>query len=198
MIVLGLTGSIGMGKSTTAKMFADAGVPVWDADAVVHRLYGPGGAGAAAIARIAPAVVSDAGVDRGKLRDAVLADPHLLKQVEAAIHPLVGQDRAGFIAEAKAAGRAIVVCDIPLLYEGSSEGTLDKVVVVTAPADVQRSRVLDRPGMSEAAFEAILAKQVPDAVKREKADFLIDTSLGMAVARTRVADIIAELEGSDA
>ena len=193
MIILGLTGSIGMGKSTTATMFAEAGVPVWDADAVVHRLYGPGGAGAQAISAIAPGSVGADGVDRAKLRTAILADPTLLKQIEAVIHPLVGQDRAHFIAEARTEGEKLVLCDIPLLYEGGSERHLDKVVVVTAPADVQRARVMERPGMTAEAFETILSKQVPDAVKREKADFLIDTSQGMAAARTRVTEIIAEV-----
>ena len=193
MIVLGLTGSIGMGKSTTAAMFAEAGVPVWDADAVVHRLYGPGGAGVEAIAAIAPDAVGLDGVDRTKLRAAILEDTGLLKQIEAVIHPLVGADRARFIAAARERGEALVLCDIPLLFEGGNEHYLDKVVVVTAPADVQRDRVLARPGMTEEAFQAILAKQVPDAVKREKADYIIDTSLGMDAAQARVKEIIADL-----
>ncbi len=198
MIVLGLTGSIGMGKSTTAGMFADAGVPIWDADAVVHALYGPGGAGAAAIAGLVPEVVGPEGVDRAKLRAAILADGSLLPKVEAVIHPLVGQDRARFLDDARAAGHRLVLCDIPLLYEGGNERALDSVVVVTAPPEVQRERVLARPGMTEDAFEAILAKQVPDAVKREKADYIIDTSLGVEVARARVAEIIEVLGGPNA
>lgn len=193
MILLGLTGSIGMGKSTTAKMFADRGVPVWDADAVVHDLYGPGGQGAAAIAAIVPDAVDADGVDRTKLRAAIMADATVLPKVEAAIHPLVGQDRNAFLSKARAQGHAMAVCDIPLLFETGGEQWLDKVVVVTAPADVQRARVLARPGMTETAFEAILAKQVPDALKREKADFLIDTSLGMDHAAAEVARIIASL-----
>lgn len=193
MVILGLTGSIGMGKSTTAKMFADAGVPVWDADAVVHAIYGPGGKGADAIAAIAPDTVGAQGVDRAKLRAAILEDSSLLKKIEALIHPLVGQDRAGFLADARERGERLVLCDIPLLFEGGNEEHLDKVVVVTAPADVQRARVLDRPGMTEEAFQAILAKQVPDAVKREKADYIIDTSEGMEAARARVVEIIEEL-----
>jgi dephospho-CoA kinase len=193
MIVVGLTGSIGMGKSTTAKMFAEAGVPVWDADAVVHRLYGPDGAGAVALTAIAPDAVTDDGVDRTKLREAILANPGLLKDVEAAIHPLVAGDRNRFLIAARDQGAALAICDIPLLFETGAEQWLDKVVVVTAPAEVQRDRVLARPGMTEAAFEAILAKQVPDAEKRAKADFLIDTSDGMDAARDRVTEIIATL-----
>lgn len=196
MIVLGLTGSIGMGKSTTAAMFAEAGVPVWDADAVVHALYGPGGAGAEALAAIAPDAVGPGGVDRAKLRAAILEDATLLTRIEAVIHPLVGQHRAAFLADHRERGTPLVLCDIPLLYEGGNERFLDKVVVVTAPAEVQRQRVLDRPGMTEDAFQAILAKQVPDAVKRERADYLIDTSLGIDHARARVAEIIEELSAN--
>lgn len=194
MIVLGLTGSIGMGKSTTAAMFTEAGVPTWDADAVVHRLYGPGGAGAAAIADFAPEVVTDDGVDRACLRAAIIETPALLKQVEAAIHPLVAQDRNHFLAESRESGAALALCDIPLLFETGADKWLDKIIVVTAPGDVQRARVLARPGMTEAAFAAILAKQVPDAEKRSRADFLIDTSHGMDPARARVAEIIATLK----
>lgn len=198
MIVLGLTGSIGMGKSTTAKMFAEAGVPVWDADSTVHRLYATGEAGAAAIAKIAPEALVDGAVDRSKLREAIMEHASLLKQVEGVIHPLVGQDRAGFLANAREQGHRIAVVDIPLLFEGGGEKHVDQVVVVTAPAEVQRARVLERPGMTEEAFETILAKQVPDSIKREKADHLIDTSLGMDHARQRVAEIIASLEATDA
>ena len=193
MIKLGLTGSIGMGKSTTAQMFRDAGIPVWDADATVHALYGPGAAGSEALRAVAPDAVTDEGVDRAKLRAAIIADPSLLKKVEAAIHPLVGEDRNAFLHQAWRDGDRIVLCDIPLLFEGGNEQNMDKVVVVTAPADVQRERVLARPGMTDEAFQAILSKQVPDAIKREKADYLIDTSLGMDHARRRVAEIIEEL-----
>ena len=198
MIVLGLTGSIGMGKSTTAKMFAEAGVPVWDADSTVHRLYAAGEAGAAAIAKIAPQAIVDGAVDRSKLRAAIMEDANLLKRVESVIHPLVGQDRAAFLANAREQGHKLAVVDIPLLFEGGGERNVDQVVVVTAPPDVQRARVLERPGMTEEAFETILAKQVPDAVKREKADHLIDTSLGMEHARQRVAEIIEALGGANA
>lgn len=193
MIVLGLTGSIGMGKSTTAAMFAEAGIPVWDADAAVHRLYAAGGEGSPAIARLVPRAVSDAGIDRTKLRAAILADAGLLPQVEAAIHPLVAADRNRFLTEARAQGAPLVLCDIPLLYETGAEKWLDKVAVVTAPAEVQRQRVLARPGMTEEVFSAILAKQVPDAEKRSRADFVIDTGQGLEPVRRQVAGIIAGL-----
>lgn len=196
MIVLGLTGSIGMGKSTTAAMFADAGVPVWDADAAVHRLYAAGSEGSRALARIIPHAVSDAtGTDRAKLRAAIVADPGLLPQIEAVIHPLVGTDRAGFLDRARADGAKLVLCDIPLLYETGGEKWLDKVAVVSAPAEVQRERVLARPGMTEDAFAAILAKQLPDGEKRKRADFVIDTGRGIEPVRRRVGEIIAELTG---
>ena len=195
MIVLGLTGSIGMGKSTTAKMFREAGIPVWDADCTVHRLYGPDGAGSTALAEIVPDVVGEGGVDRTKLRASIIADPGLLKKVEQLIHPLVGQDRAEFIARAREQGQELVVCDIPLLFETGGETSVDKIVVVTAPPDVQRRRVLKRPGMTQEAFEAILAKQVPDAEKRKRADFLIDTGKGMDHARAEVAEVILALTG---
>lgn len=198
MILIALTGSIGMGKSTTAKMFAEAGVPVWDADAAVHKLYGPGGAGAAAIARVAPDAVDANGVDRARLRAAIIADASLLKKVEAAIHPLVGQDRAEFLAAARAAGHPMAVCDIPLLFETGGDKAFDKTVVVSANAEMQRTRVLERPGMTEEAFEAILAKQVPDAEKRARADYVVDTSQGLDHAREQVLAIIEELGGADA
>jgi dephospho-CoA kinase len=195
MIVLGLTGSIGMGKSTTAQIFAEAGVPVWDADAAVHRLYAAGAEGSRAIERLVPHAVSDAGTDRGKLRSAILADPGLLSQVEAAIHPLVAADRARFLGQARGQSVKLVLCDIPLLYETGAEKWLDKVAVVTAPAEIQRERVLARPGMTEEAFAAILAKQVPDAEKRSRADFVIDTGQGLEPVRRQVADIVARLTG---
>ena len=195
MIVLGLTGSIGMGKSTTLGFFAEAGVPVWDADAAVHRLYGPGGKGAEAIAAIAPDAVGPEGVDRAKLRAAILADPALLKRVEAAVHPLVAADRDAFLARARASGAAAAVCDIPLLFETGAENWLDRTAVVSAPAQQQRERVLRRPGMTAEAFEAILAKQVPDAEKRARADYVIDTGQSREHAREQVLAILAELKG---
>jgi len=193
MTVLGLTGSIGMGKSTTLAMFASLGVPVWDADAAVHRLYGPGGAGAAAIGALVPDAVGPDGVDRARLRAAVLADPSLLPRIEAVIHPLVAADRDTFLAKARAAGAAVAVCDIPLLFETGAESWLDKVAVVSAPAKVQRERVLRRPGMTVEALEALLAKQMPDAEKRARADYVIDTGRSKKYARAQVEAILAEL-----
>ena len=144
MIVVGPTGSIGMGKSTTLAAFADLGAPVWDADAAVHRLYGPGGAGVEPIRTLVPDAAGPEGIDRTKLRAAILADPALLERIEAAIHPLVAADRDAFLAEARAGGAALAVCDIPLLFESGADAWLDKVVVVSAPADIQRARVLAR------------------------------------------------------
>ena len=195
MLLIALTGSIGMGKSTTAKMFADAGIPVWDADAAVHKLYGPGGAGSDAIAQLVPDAVTSDGVDRSKLRAAILADKTLFKKIEAVIHPLVGQDRADFLEAARNDKADIAICDIPLLFETGGNKAFDKVVVVSAPADIQRQRVLERPGMTEEAFEAILAKQVPDAEKRAQADYIVDTSKGIEAAEKQVAEIIADLRG---
>jgi len=196
VILIALTGSIGMGKSTTAEMFAEAGIPVWDADAAVHRLYGPAGAGAAAIAEIAPEAVDDNGVDRDRLRAAILADKGLLREVEARIHPLVGADRTEFLAKAHAAGHKLVLCDIPLLFETGGNNAFDKVVVVSAPAAIQRTRVLERPGMTEEAFETILARQTPDAEKRARADFIVDTGQGLEHARAQVTAIVADLQGA--
>ncbi|MEM1314883.1 MAG: dephospho-CoA kinase, partial [Pseudomonadota bacterium] len=171
MKVLALTGSIGMGKSATAAMFAEEGVPVWDADAAVARVYGPGGAAVPAIAALRPDCVTDGpdgrpedrAVDRPALRAAVTEDPSLIPQLEAIAHPLVGEDRAAFLAEAKARKAPLALVDIPLLYETGGESRVDAVAVVSAPAEVQRQRVLDRPGMTQKTFETILAKQTPDA-----------------------------------
>ncbi|PDQ17772.1 dephospho-CoA kinase [Mesorhizobium sanjuanii] len=193
MIVLGLTGSIGMGKSTTAKMFAEAGVPVHDSDEAVHRLYA--GKGAPLVEAAFPGTTVSGAVDRAKLAGYVLGDGAALKRLEAIIHPLVRADADAFLARNRAAGAPLVVLDIPLLFETGGRGRVDKVVVVTAPADIQRARVLARPGMSEAKLAAILAKQVPDAEKRRQADFIIDTSQGFEAARAAVAAIIAELTG---
>jgi dephospho-CoA kinase len=186
---LGLTGSVGMGKSTTARLFAEAGVPVWDADAAVHRLYAAGGGGAAAIAGLAPGAVAGDAVDRDRLRDAIVADPALLGRIEARIHPLVAADREAFAAAHGAA--EVVVFDIPLLFETGGARGLDGVLVVTAPAAVQRERVLTRPGMTPEALERILARQMPDAEKRARADFVIATDRGVEAAR---ADVLALLE----
>lgn len=191
MIVLGLTGSIGMGKSTTAGMFAEAGVPVHDSDEAVHRLYA--GKAAPLVEAAFPGTTVDGVVDRGRLAQRVLGNADALKQLERIVHPLVRADADAFLAGHRAAGRLMAVLDIPLLFETGGRDRVDKVVVVTAPAEVQRDRVLARPGMTEAKFEAILAKQVPDAQKRALADFVVDTGQGLDAAREAVAAIIAEL-----
>ncbi|TIV95293.1 MAG: dephospho-CoA kinase [Mesorhizobium sp.] len=193
MIVLGLTGSIGMGKSTTAKMFTDAGVPVHDSDETVHRLYA--GQAAPLVEAAFPGTTKAGVVDRARLAEKVLGDPAALKTLEAIIHPLVRADADAFLGLHRAAGAPIAVLDIPLLFETGGRGRVDKVVVVTAPAEVQRARVLERPGMSEEKFAAILAKQVPDAEKRRQADFIVDTGQGFDAARAAVKAIIAELSG---
>ena len=188
---LGLTGSVGMGKSTTARLFAEEGVPVWDADAAVHRLYAVGGGGAAAVAEIVPGAIVDGAVDRERLRAAVAADPAVLPRLEARVHPLVAEDRARFVAEN--AGADILLFDIPLLYETGAEAWLDAVLVVSAPAAVQRERVLARPGMTEAMLARILARQMPDAEKRARADFVIETDRGVEAAREDVLAVLAEV-----
>jgi dephospho-CoA kinase len=189
MFVLGLTGSVGMGKSVTARFFAEEGVPVHDADAVVHRLYE--GAAVAPIEAAFPGTTADGKVDRGKLGAHVLGNDPAMKRLEAIVHPLVQEDERRFLAESGKQGAKVVVLDIPLLYETSGDGRVDAVVVVSAPAEVQRQRVLARPGMTEAKLEAILAKQMPDAEKRARADFVVDTSLGFDAAREQVRAILA-------
>jgi len=186
--VLGLTGSIGMGKSTTARILAEMGLPVWDADAVVHRLYATGGAGVALIARICPKAVSGTTVDRAKLRAAIAEDPALLARVQAAIHPLVAADRAEFLATALA---DIVVLDIPLLFEIGADALCNGVLVVTNTADVQRARVMQR-GIGAQEFESLLARQMPDAEKRARATWIVFSTSLDAVRRT-VGDILAEI-----
>jgi dephospho-CoA kinase len=193
--VLGLTGSIGMGKSATAALFAQRGVPVHDADAAVHALYGPGGAAAEAIGREFPGTLdAQGGVDRAALREAVLGDAARLKRLEGLVHPLVRRESEAFLA--RNAEAPLVVLDIPLLYETGGEGRCDAVAVVSAPAAIQRERVLARPGMTEAAFAAILAKQMPDAEKRARADYVIDTGSGFPAAEAAVARIVADLTAS--
>ena len=193
MIVIGLTGSIGMGKSTTAKMFSDAGVPVHDSDEAVHRLYA--GKAAPLVEAAFPGSVSDGVVDRVALSRHVLGDPQGLRKLEAIIHPLVRADAEAFLARHREQNAPLAVLDIPLLFEAGGRNRVDKVVVVTAPADIQRDRVLSRPGMTEEKFAAILDKQVPDAEKRRQADFIIDTGQGIEPARLAVGKIIAELTG---
>jgi dephospho-CoA kinase len=193
MIVIGLTGSIGMGKSATAAMFAEAGAPVYDADAEVRRLYAPGGAAVARVEAAFPGVVVDGAVDRGRLGARVLGDPEALARLNSIVHPLMGEARAEFFREAREAGAEVVVLDIPLLFETGGERSVDKVVVVSAPEALQRERVLARPGVTAAKFEAILAAQAPDAEKRARADFVIDTSQGFDHAREQVNRILAAL-----
>ncbi len=189
-LVIGLTGSIGMGKSTTAQMFAKAGVPVWDADAAVHRLYGKGGAAVGPVQALCPDAVEDGGVSRERLRRWIAGDPGALSRLESVVHPLVAADRAAFIAGTDA---PVVLVDIPLLFETGGEKQVDVVVVVTAPEDVQRQRVLARPGMSAGEMESIMARQTPDAEKRKKADYVIET-LSMDAARAAVADVLADIQ----
>ena len=197
MMTIGLTGSIGMGKSTTAKLFAEAGAFVWDADEAVRRLYAPGGAGVEAIARIAPSAIIDGAVDRASLRAAILENPALLKRVETAIHPLVAADRDESRRRAEAAGARIAVFDIPLLFETGGEAAFDITVVVSAPPEEQRARVLERPGMKEAAFAALLAKQMPDEEKRRRADVVIDTGQGVEAARAAVTALVRRIESEE-
>ena len=173
--LLGLSGSIGMGKSTTAAMFADFGLPVWDADAAVHRLYAPGGAGVSAVAALCPGAVGPEGVDRARLKDWLAQTPGGLAKLEAAVHPLVAEDRLAFIARAAEAGADIVVLDVPLLFETGADAHCDATVVVTVPPQLQRARVLARPGMTDETFEVLLARQMPDAEKRARAGHVIET-----------------------
>lgn len=191
MFILGLTGSVGMGKSVTATMFADEGVPVSDADAVVHRLYE--GAAVAPIEAAFPGTTGGGKVDRVKLGERVIGNVGELRRLEAIVHPLVAEVRDAFLAEAERAGAPVAVLDIPLLYETGGEKLCDAVVVVSAPAELQRDRVLARPGMTEAKFAAILAKQMPDAEKRARADFVVDTSRGLDPAREQVREILAKV-----
>ena len=191
-LVLGLTGSIGMGKSTTAGFFRDAGVPVWDADAAVHALYRKGGPAVAPLAALHPAAIVDGAIDRAALRDWIAADKTALKQIEAVVHPLVGQSRADFIAEN--ADKPLVVVDVPLLFETGGERGVDAVLVVSAPPEVQRERVLARPDMTEAHFQTILSKQMPDAEKRARADHIIET-LTLDQTRSAVFELVAKLSG---
>ncbi|MBR0552980.1 dephospho-CoA kinase [Stakelama marina] len=188
-LILGLTGSIGMGKSTVAAMFADAGVPVFDADAAVHRMQGPGGAALADIEAAFPGVTGESGVDRQALGAAVFEDPEAMKRLEAIIHPAVAEERARFLAEHR--DTDIVLFDIPLLFETGGEANVDRIVVVSAPADVQERRVLARPGMTREKFAAIRARQLPDAEKCARADHVIDTGGEIEHARAEVRRLIA-------
>lgn len=191
MIVLGLTGSIGMGKSTTAKLFAEEGVPVHDADAAVHALYE--GEAVPLVEAAFPGTTREGKVDRTSLAKAVVGNPDAMKRLEAIVHPLVERDRNIFLGEARAAGATVVVLDIPLLFEISGEDLVDAVVVVTAAPDVQRQRVMDRPGMTVEKFEALLAKQIPDAEKRRRAHYIVDSGHGIEPARMQVREILEKV-----
>ncbi len=188
MFILGLTGSVGMGKSVTARFFAEEGVPVHDADAVVHRLYE--GDAVAAIEAAFPGTTAAGKVDRTRLAARVLGDDAALKRLEAIVHPLVHEAERRLLAEAEARGDKVVVLDIPLLFETGADERVDAVVVVSAPIEVQRARVLERPGMTAEKLEAILAKQMPDPEKRRRADFVVDTSKGFEPARAEVRAIL--------
>lgn len=195
MLVLGLTGSIGMGKSTVAAMFAEEGVPVFDADAEVHKLQGPAGRLVAAIEAAFPGTTRDSGVDRPLLGKAVFGNPDALKRLEAIVHPAVAHERAQFLESNR--DRPLVVLDIPLLFEAGGWRQVDRVAVVSAPAGVQRERVLARPGMTVERFESILAKQMPDSEKRASADFVIPTGGSLEETRAAVCAVIACLAGAE-
>lgn len=191
--VLGLTGSIGMGKSTTAQLFVQRGVPLHDADAAVHRLHR--GRAAAPIGAAFPGTVIDGAVDRAKLGAAVLGKPEALRRLEAIIHPLVREEEEAFLARCRRDGAGLAVIDVPLLLETSGEARCDAVLVVTAPAEIQRQRVLARPGMTPEKLDAILSRQMPDAQKRRHAHFLVDTSRGLVAAERQVGSILMALAG---
>jgi dephospho-CoA kinase len=193
MIVVGLTGSIGMGKTETARMFERLGVPVFDADKAVHQLYGPGGAAVGPVGAAFPGVAVDGAIDRQALAARVLGDESSVRRLEQIVHPLVQEMRRRFVDTAVAEGRDMIVVDIPLLFETGGESRVDKIVVVSAPAAVQRNRVLARPGMTEEKYLAILARQVPDEEKRKRADFVVDSSVGLDHAFAQVERIVADL-----
>ncbi|WP_342658032.1 dephospho-CoA kinase [Sphingomonas sp. NY01] len=195
MILLGLTGSIGMGKSTVAAMFGEEGVPVFDADAAVHHLQGPGGRVVAAIEAAFPGTTGAGGVDRPGLSAAVLGDGHAIRRLEAIVHPAVAEERAAFIAAH--ADAPVVLLDVPLLFETGGDRAVDAVVVVSAAPDVQRARVLARPGMTPAKLDAILARQMPDAEKRARADHVIATDVPLAETRAAVQRVIACVRSSE-
>src|SRR5882724_5596938 len=188
MRILGLTGSIGMGKSTTAKLFTEAGVPVYDADAAVHRLYE--GEAVPAIEAAFPGTTVDGKVDRTKLSAQVVHDPAAIKRLEGIVHPMLGASRQKFLDEAERSGAPVAVIDVPLLFETGGEKRVDAVVVVTTAPEIQRQRVLARDNMSAERLEAILTRQLPDAEKRKRADFVVDTSHGLDPVRAQIRDIL--------
>ena len=190
MIILGLTGSIGMGKSTTAKLFAEAGVPVYDADAAVHRLYE--GEAAPAIEAAFPGTTVDGKVDRARLSARVVHDPAAMRQLESIVHPMLGASRQKFFEDAERSGAPVVVLDIPLLFETGGEKRVDAVVVVTTSPENQRERIMERGTMTSEALDAILGRQLPDPEKRRRADFVVDTSYGLDPVRLRIRDILAQ------
>ena len=191
MRILGLTGSIGMGKSTTAKLFTEAGVPVYDADAAVHKIYE--GEAAPAIEAAFPGTTVDGKVDRAKLSAKVVHDQAAIKQLEQIVHPMLGASRKKFLDEAERSGAPVVVMDIPLLFETGGEKRVDAVVVVSTDPTTQRERILARGTMTSEALDGILARQLPDAEKRKRADFVVDTSHGLDPVRTAIRDILAEV-----
>ncbi len=188
MIILGLTGSIGMGKSTTAKLFAEAGVPVYDADATVHRLYE--GEAVPSIEAAFPGTTVDGKVDRARLSARVVHDPAAMQRLEGIVHPMLGASRQKFLDDAEQSGAPVVVVDVPLLYETGGEKRVDAVVVVTTTPEIQRQRILSRDNMTGEKLDAILARQLPDAEKRKRADFVVDTSHGLDPVRARIRDIL--------
>ncbi len=192
MVVIGLTGSLGMGKSTALRFFAEAGVPIYDADEAVHRLYA--GEAAASVEAAFPGTTGEGGVDRARLAQAVLDDPAALSRLEAIVHPLVRREEQRFLEAAERAGAQVAVLDIPLLFETGGDARVDAVVVVSAPAEMQRARAFERPGMTEEKFRALLAKQMPDEEKRRRADFVVDSSQGHDYARAQVHAILRAAE----
>jgi dephospho-CoA kinase len=190
MIVLGLTGSIGMGKSTTAKLFAEAGVPLYDADATVHSLYE--GEAAPAIEAAFPGTTVGGKVDRIRLSAQVVHDPAAMKRLEAIVHPMLGASRQKFLDDAERSGAPVAVVDVPLLFETGGEKRVDAVVVVTTTPEIQRQRILARDNMTAEKLDAILARQLPDPEKRKRADFVVDTSHGLDPVRIRIRDILSE------
>jgi dephospho-CoA kinase len=194
VITIGLTGSIGMGKSTVLRMFAEAGAAIWNADEAVHRLYARGGGGVDAVAERFPQAIVDGAVDRDRLSKMALDDASALDDLERIVHPLVSADRAAFLDAAARDGVEIAALDIPLLFEKGSEKFFDAVVVVSAPADVQKARVMARPGMTEKKFRSILMRQTPDAEKRRRADYVIDTSGSLEATRKEVRAVVRALK----